>query len=164
MTLCTLVAKVSEKGPYIKPFPELPKGTPSWDRRVQTIPKQKQWDYEQVTNALMEACCRGSATNVFCNGVVSNQNHADNKQLGVALAILYHEGREWGHAKQVIRETTTEADTMIHALAPGLDLLASFLDTYLAQTHNPTFLLLPSISAVSKVLNASPHEEQETAI
>jgi hypothetical protein len=42
-TLCTLATKVSEKGPYIEAFPELPKGAPSWDSRVQTVPKQKQW-------------------------------------------------------------------------------------------------------------------------
>jgi hypothetical protein len=163
-TLRTLATKVSEKGPRIEAFPELPKGAPSWDGRVQTVPKQKQWDYQQATNTLTEACCRGSITNIFCNGVVSNKDCEDSKQLGAASAILYHEGKEWGHAEKVLGETTTEADTMIRALAPGLDLLASFLEMHPAQTHNPTYLLLPSDSAVGKALNASPHEEQETAI
>jgi hypothetical protein len=53
---------------------------------------------------------------------------------------------------------------MTCTLMPGLDLLTSFLETHPVQTHNPTYLLLPSNSAVGKALNASPHEEQETAI
>jgi hypothetical protein len=159
-----LAAKVLEKGPHIESFPELPKGAPSWDGRVQIVPKQKQWDYQQVTNTLTEACCKGSATNIYCNRVVSNRNCTDNKQLGAALAVLYHEGKEWRHAEKVLGETTTETDTMICSLSPGLDLLTSFLETHPAQTHSPTFLLLPSSPAIGKALNASLHEEQETAI
>jgi hypothetical protein len=40
-----LAAKVLAAGPRIETFPELPKDAPSWNRRVQVIPKQKKWDY-----------------------------------------------------------------------------------------------------------------------
>jgi hypothetical protein len=159
-----LVAKVLAAGSRIETFPKLPKDAPSWNGRVQVIPKQKKWDYQQVTTMLINECRAGNTTNIFCNGVVSNRNCADNKQIGAASAVLYHEGKDWNHTNKPFGVTATEADTMIRALTLGINILSSFLEAHPTQAHKPSFLLLPSNAAVNKALNASPHEEQETAI
>jgi hypothetical protein len=89
-TLHMLMAKVSATGPHIEPFPRLPKDAPSWNGRVQVIPKQKDWDYQQVTTMLTNTCHAGNLTNIYCNGVISNRNHTNNKQIrAILLTVQY---------------------------------------------------------------------------
>ena len=91
-TLRELAARVPANGLHIEAFPEIPPGAPTWTGRVQVIPKQKDWDYEVITNALTTACQEGSLVNIFCNGVRSNMGRDDGKQLGATSAVLYQEG------------------------------------------------------------------------
>ena len=77
-----LAARVPANGLRIEAFPEIPPGAPMWNSRVQVIPKQKDWDYEVITNALTTACQEGSLVNLFFFGVRSNMGRDDGKQLG----------------------------------------------------------------------------------
>jgi hypothetical protein len=97
------------------------------------VPKRSDWDYTQITTALSESCREGTTTNIFCEGIVSNRNHADSKQVGAASAVLYHRRREYKHLETAFRETVTEADTLVRSLTPALRHLASLgelLNTY----------------------------------
>ena len=93
-TLRELATRIPSKGTRIEAFPEIPPGAPSWNGRVHVIPKQKDWDYEIVTNALTTACRDDTLVNIFCNGIRSNRGRDDGKQLGATSAVLYHEGKE----------------------------------------------------------------------
>ena len=163
-TLRTLAAKVPPDGPRIDRFPDIPPGAPSWDGQVKLVPKHMDWDYSIVTNALTEACCEGRTVNIYCNTVVSNRDRNDGKQLGAASAVLYHEGKEHGHTERVFGESVTEADTLTHSLTPGLDALTLFLATKPAQHWALVVFLMPSVPALNRALDASPHEEQEASI
>jgi hypothetical protein len=163
-TLRALAEKVPVNGPRLDPFPEIPQGAPSWNGRVTIIPKDRSLDYEQLTNNLTGACLEGTAVNIYCNAVYSNRNREDGKQLGAAAATLYHEGRESGHCEEVFGETVTEADAFIRVLTPGLDALTLFLNTRPSLTKATFFFLLPSDTALKRVLDPSPHEEQECSL
>ena len=112
-TLRELAARVPANGPHIEAFPEIPPGAPKWGGRVHVIPKQKDWDYEVITNALTAACRDDTLVNIFCNGVHSNKDRNDGKQLGATAAVLYHEGQEHHHMERVLGETVTESDTFL---------------------------------------------------
>jgi hypothetical protein len=131
---------------------------------VTIIPKKVGWDYEQVTNALTEACRAGHSTNIYCNALVSNRDREDGKQLGAASAALYHEGREFCHTESVFGETVTETDAMTRALTPGLNALTLFLITKPTHFQALIMLLIPSVPALNRTLDASTHDEQETSI
>jgi hypothetical protein len=163
-TLRLLAARVPESGPRVDPFPEVPPGAPHWDGRVQIMPKQKNWDYDLVTNTLTTECRRGIAINIFCNGVLSNQGRPDEKQIGATSAALYREGRENHHAERVFGQTVTEQDITLRSLHSGLDTLTSLLDAHPAQQHKPINIALTSDSALKKALNASPHTDQAESI
>jgi ribonuclease HI len=163
-TLRTLAARVPVEGPRIEPYPEIPVGAPTWNGQVQTIPRQKEWDYHQVTNTFAESCREGTTTNIFCNGVISNRGRADGKQVGATSAVLYHEGKEWGHMETVLGETVTDSDTMIRALKPALEMLTNFLTATPPQAHKPTLIFSHASATISKSLNAAPHDEQGAAI
>jgi hypothetical protein len=163
-TLRALAARVPPEGPRIDPFPDTPRGAPNWNGRVTIIPKKVGWDYEQVTNALTEACRAGHSTNIYCNALVSNRDREDGKQLGAASAALYHEGREFCHTESVFGETVTETDAMTRALTPGLNALTLFLITKPTHFQALIMLLIPSVPALNRTLDASAHDEQETSI
>jgi len=91
-TLHELAARVPANGPHIEAFPEIPLGAPKWDGRVHVIPKQKDWDYEVITNALMAACREDTLVNIFCDGICSNKDRNNGKQLGATAAVLYQGG------------------------------------------------------------------------
>ncbi len=102
--------------------------------------------------------------NVFCKGCVSNKDRPDSKQLGATAAALYEKGKEFNHAEQTWGETVTGADTMLRALHSGLDTLTDFLAMQDPQRHTNAVILIPSSFAISKALDASPHEEQQVSI
>jgi hypothetical protein len=126
-TLRDLATRVLANGPRIEAFPELPSGTPTWDGRVHVIPKQKDWDYEVITNALTAACQEDLLVNIFCNSVRSNKGRNDGKQLGATSAVLYQEGRERHHSERVLGETVMDSDTSLRALHAGVDVLTHFV-------------------------------------
>jgi hypothetical protein len=163
-TLSALAARVPAQGPRVNPFPDVPVGAPNWNGRILTIPKQKDSDYSLIDHAATTACQEGFAVNVYCDGLLSNKDRADSKQLGAAAAVLYHEGREFGHSEQVFGETMTKSDTLIRSLSPALDLLTLFLATRPAHAHTPIIILSPSALAINRSLDASPHEEQAAAL
>jgi hypothetical protein len=148
----------------VDPFPEIPQRAPSWNGRVKIKPKDRNLDYEQVTNDLTGACQEGAIVKIYCNAVYSNKHHEDRKQLGAAAATLYHEGREFGHHEEVFGETVTEADAHICALASGLDTLTLFLNTRSTLTEATIFFVFPSDPALKRSLDTLPHEEQEASL
>ena len=163
-TLRSLAARVPSTGPRINSFPNIPVGAPSWNGRIRTIPKLKDGDYEQINNTLTTACNEGFVVNIFCDSMVSNEDRADNKQLGAASAVLYHEGKEFSHREKVFGETLTKSDTLIRSLSTALELLSFFLSCRPAHAHIPTIITIPSAIALDRALDASPHEEQNTAL
>ena len=163
-TLRALAAKVPSNGPHIIPFPDLPPGAPSWNGRVTLTPKNTEWDYDQVTNALTQACSEGRTTNIYCDALVSNRDREDGKQLGAASAVLYHEGRELAHIEKVFGEAVTESDALTRALSPALDALMLFLTNKPAQYETLAIFLLPSTPALNRALDPSTHDEQATSI
>ena len=163
-TLRSLAARVPANGPRINPFPELPPGAPSWEGRVRVVHKQKEWDYDLVTNTLTTSCREGTTTNIFCSGVLSNKGRPDGKQIGATSAALYQLGQERHHAERVLGETVTEQDTMLRSLHSGLDTLISLLDTHPAQQHKLTTIALASEGALKRALDASPHKDQAESI
>jgi hypothetical protein len=140
-------------GPCINSFPEIPAGAPRWNGQVRTIPRNKEWDYDQITHALATACREGTAINIFCDGLLSNKNRADNKQLGAASAVLYHEGKEFSHREKVFGETLTKSDTLIRSFSPALDLLTSYFSSRPVHTH-PLVIITTLIPASQSSLGA----------
>jgi hypothetical protein len=112
----------------------------------------------------MEACRDGRTVNIYCDAVVSNKGRNDGKQLGTASAVLYHEGREYGHIERTFGESVTEADALTRSFMPGLDLLTRFLINKPAQHQVLVVFLTPSVPALNRALDASPHEEQTASI
>jgi hypothetical protein len=159
-TLQSLATRIPVNGPRIDPFPELPPGAPDWNGKVKVILKQKEWNYEAVTNSLTTACSEGTTINIFCNGIRSNKGQPDGKQIGATAAALYQDGREKFHTEGVFRETATEQDIRLRALHSGLDTLTSLLDTQPSQQHKPITIALTAGAALAKVLDSSPHEDQ----
>ena len=163
-TLRELAARVPANGLRIEAFPEIPPGAPTWNGRVQVIPKQKDWDYEVITNALTTACQEGSLVNIFCNGVRSNMGRDDGKQLGATSAVLYQEGRELRHEERVLGQTVTDTDTSLRALHAAFDTLTYFLGNLTTRQANLVTISSPSSAAISKALDTSPHDNQEESI
>ena len=126
--------------------------------------KHADWDYIEIANALTETCREGRAVNVYCDAMVSNKDRDDGKQMGVAMAVLYHEGREYGHAERNFGDSVTETDALIRSLTPGLDVLTTFLATKTPQYRSLIIFLIPSSPALNKMIDASTHEEQATSI
>ena len=163
-TLRSLAARVPVSGPRIDPFPDIPVDAPRWNDRVQTVSKRSDWDYAQIITALTELCRERATTNIFCEGLVSNRNRVDGKQVGAASAVLYHRGREYKHLETVFGESVTEADTLIRSLTPALRTLTTLLVIKPEQAHIPINILIPSEYALNRMLDTTPHEEQETAL
>jgi len=166
-TLRTLVARVPADGPRISQYPTLPHDAPQWNGRVETIPKKKDEDYDCLTEAIVNACLVGNTMNIFCEGVVSNRDHDDMKQLGAASAILYHKGKEFKHIEEVYRETITERDTRIRSLSPGLKALTDLISFQTEQNlpvPKEIILIFLHSAPIMRMLDASLHEEQGAAI
>ena len=159
-TLCTLAARVPAKGPCIDSFPNLPPDAPNWEGRVKRIPKQSNWDYPQVVNAMVKLCQEGQIVNIFCMGTLSNQNCQDGKQVGVASAILYHNGQEWGHVDRSFGETVTYHDIAFHSIIPALELITNFLNSPQSNPKGDYIISLPLEFTISKVLDTSLHKDQ----
>jgi len=162
--LRSLAARVPSKGPRTDQFPETPPGAPDWDGRVTRIPKQKDWDYPRAAEVFSNLCKEGRTINIYSEGTVSNRHREDDKQVGAASAVLYHQGREWKHTERVLGETVTENDTAICSLTPVLDVLADFLDSQQEVPQRNILIFLASNFAVNRALDASPHEEQAVSI
>jgi hypothetical protein len=102
-TLRRLAAKVSPHGPRVDPFPILPEGAPSWNGRCQVIPKLGCANHEEATAAWVNACKVGLLINIFCEGVFSNKNCTDAKQVGAALAALLKPAAALGFGPSSVR-------------------------------------------------------------
>ena len=163
-TLRDLAARVPAGGPRVDAFPEIPPEAPTWNGRVHVIPKQSDWDYEVITHALVAACRDDSMVNIFCDGTRSNKGRDDGKQLGATSAVLYQEGKERRHTEKVLGETVTGPDTILRALHVAFDTLTLFLASLATQQNHFVTISLPSGAAVSRALDASPHEDQEESI
>ncbi len=101
---------------------------------------------------------------IFCDGVRSNKDRGDGKQLGATSAILYQEGRERNHAERVLGESVTEPNTLLRALHNGLNVLTAFLDNLTTRQANFFTIAIPSNDAINKALDASTHEDQEESL
>ena len=163
-TLRALAARVPAEGPRIDPFPVLPIGAPQWEGRVTIIPKQNDWDYSKVSEVITNSCHQDLSTNIYCEATLSNRNRTDGKQLGAAAAMLYHEGRESGHAESVFGEAVTAADAWIRSLTPALDAITAHLDNKPAHAQETFMILIPSNPALGRTLDPSAHEEQEVSL
>jgi hypothetical protein len=122
--------------------------------------------YLYVTKVLVESCKRGFTVNIHCEGLVSNRNREDNQQVGAASAVVYNQGREHAHKEKTYGVSVTEADTSLLALSLGLETLTDFLHT---QDSDPPLqttvvILTSSAAAISRALDASPHDGQSTSI
>jgi hypothetical protein len=133
--LHALAARVPTGGPCIRPFLMIPDNAPSWNGKVKVILKQEGWKYHQATTVLIKVCQEGIVTIIFCDGIISNKDQADGKQLGVTAMVLYQNGREQGHMEQVLGETVMEHDTMLCTLHPCLDTLTDTLTLQNPQEH-----------------------------
>jgi hypothetical protein len=162
-TLRTLASRASPRGPRVDQFPDLPPGAPTWEGKVQWIPKQKDWDYPEATRTLTRLCEEGHTTNIFGEGTLSNRNREDGKQVGAASAVLYHLGREWKHTERTFGETVTENDTALRSVIPVLDVLTDLLASQQDGPRN-VLIFLASNFAINKAQDASPHEEQAVSI
>jgi hypothetical protein len=163
-SLRALADRVQVNGPRSNPFPDIPTEAPSWNGRVQVLPKKDRREYEGITKAFVESCRIGTTINVHCEGILSNRGRADGKQLGAASAVLYHQGREQSHAEQTFGESVTEADASQRALKLGFDTVAAFLSARPPPPHTTILVLTSATAAVSRALDSSPHEEQGTSI
>jgi hypothetical protein len=79
---------------------------------------------------------------------------------------VYNRGREYAHKENTYGVSVTEADTSLLALSLGLDALADFL---LTQESDPPIqvtvvILTSAASAISRALDANPHDGQTTSI
>jgi ribonuclease HI len=137
---------------------------PSWGGRVQVISKQKEWDYDLITNTLVTICRENSTINIFCDGVISNKGRADGKQVGATSAALYQEGRERKHTERIIGQSVTESDAILRSLHSGLDTLTTFLDDEPVHRSKLIIFTLASGTAINKALDSSPHENQEESL
>ena len=162
--LRALAARVQANGLRIDPLPDIPAGAPSWNECVQMLPKRDKREYEDIIKTFSDSCRARTTINVHCEGLLSNKDRPDGKQLGTASAVLYRQGRELSHAKQTFGESVTETDASQRALKLGLDTLTDSLTAQPPYPHTTILLLTSSTTAVSKVLDASPHEEQKTSI
>jgi hypothetical protein len=108
--LHTLVSQVHVKCPRIQPFLDLSPNAPTWDGRVTSVPRQSERDYQLSSEALVNRCWEGKAIIIFTTGVHSNKHREDGKQLGAALAVLYHNGWDWKHTEEVFGEIVTKMD------------------------------------------------------
>jgi hypothetical protein len=97
-------------------------------------------------------------------GIYSNKHRADGRQLGTVSAVLYHHGRDWRHTEKVLGETVMEADMTLCALNMALDLLTVFLTSHQPADPLKVTITSPSNFAITKVLSAAPHEEQNITI
>ncbi len=162
--LRSLAARVPVRGPRIETFPDLPPGAPSWEGRVQCIPKQSDWDYPQTAATFINLNKEGRTINIFSTGLRSNRNRNDDRQLGAASVVLYHHGREWKHIEKVVGEMVMESDTALQALIPSLDALSDFLKNQQIDSKWSTLIFTASSFTVHRAFDASPHEEQSTSI
>jgi len=112
----------------------------------------------------MEACHSGRTVNIYCDAVVSNRDRNDGVQLGAASAVLYQDGREQGHTERVFGESVMVTDAMTRSLTPGLEALATLLATKSAQYRALIVFLLPSVLALNKILDISPHDKQAASL
>jgi ribonuclease HI len=163
-TLRLLASRVPSDGPRITQYPTLPAGAPDWGGRVEIILKKDNEDYRQVTETVVNDCQTGNTINIFCDGLTSNRNRDDAKQIGAASAVVYHEGKETLHAEQVFGEATTDSDARIRSFNSGLDALADVLTTQNGQGPNQALFLLHSSPTLKRVLDTSPHDQQPDAI
>ena len=159
-----LATRVPANSPCIKAFSKISQGVPKWGRRVHSIPKQKDWDYEVITNTLTAACQNDSLVNIFCDRVQSNKDQNDGKQLGATLVVLYQGGRERWHKERVLGETVTDSDTLLHSLHAGFDALTHFLENITMEPSNFVTLALPFRVAVNRALDVFSHKDQEMSI
>jgi Reverse transcriptase (RNA-dependent DNA polymerase) len=163
-TLRDMAARIPANGPRIEAFPEIPPDAPKWGGRVHVIPKQKDWDYKVITNALTAACQNDLLINIFCDGVHLNEGRNNGKQLGATLAVLYQEGREMQHTERVLGETVTDSDTHLRAFHAAINVLTFFLGNLATRQNNFFTIALPSGIAVNRALDVSPHEDQGESI
>ena len=102
MTLWSLAARASPKGPHIDNFPKLPLDAPNCNGRVKWIPRQTDWEYLQAAKALTNLCKEGKVITIFSKGIISNHLRKDKKQVRTTLAILYQHSQEWKHKDQAL--------------------------------------------------------------
>ena len=162
--LRSLAARVVARNSHLDPFPNLPLDAPTWNSRVKWIPKQEDWDYLQATIMLTNLCKEGQITNIFSEGILSNKNCEDGKQVGAASAVLYHNRCKWKHIEKIFGEIVTEYDTALCSFILALDIIADFMHTQPNNSQHNILVFLSSNSAVNRVLDASPHEEQAASI
>ena len=78
--------------------------------------------------------------------------------------MLYHKGRESGHAAKVFGESVTITDAWTRALTPALDAITTLLSNKPAQLKETFKIFLSSNLALCKTLDPSTHEEQATSL
>lgn len=102
--------------------------------------------------------------NIFSEGTLSNKDRADGKQIGAALAVLYHQCRDWKYTERVFGQTVTENDIALWSLIPVLDVLADYMITQSNDMQHNVLIFIASSFAIDRALNISLHEEQAVSI
>jgi hypothetical protein len=126
--------------------------------------KQKEWDYDLITNTLVTICRENSTINIFCDRVISNKGRADRKQVEATLVALYQEGRERKHTERILGQSVTESNAILRSLHSGLDTLTTFLDDEPVHRSKLIIFTLALGTAINKALDSSPHENQEESL
>jgi hypothetical protein len=99
---------------------------------------------------------------IFVNAAHTNKGRHDDKSLGAAAAVLYHTGKEWGHAEHVFGNQVTRSDAEVGALQPALALLSDFLLSF--QYSGPVHLITGSAEALGLFLKPGRHTTQHFSI
>ena len=151
-TLQALAKQATLKGPCIKPSPCTPPDAPHWNGRVTTTLDATPPDVQTAKATLL----------IFLNATLTNKGRQDDRPIRAAAAILYYEGKEWGHLEFTLGDQVTKRDTETGSLCPALALLSSFLTSSLFT--GSACLYSRSEAAVKQFLNLGQHPQQHFVV
>jgi len=82
-----------------------------WTRAMPaSMPVSERGECEAQTTRLADLRVVGTTPIIFINAAYMNKGRQDDKSLGAAAAVLYYEGKEWGHTEHVSGDRVTRSD------------------------------------------------------
>jgi hypothetical protein len=156
------VDRVAPDGPRIEAFPNTPPNAPCWGGRITIPPLPTQAERDDQTTCLVDLRVAGNTPIVFINAAYTNKGRQDDKSLGAAAAVLYYEGKEWGHAEHVFGDKVTKSDAEVGAMRPALALLSDFLLSF--QYTGSVHIITGSTEAIGLFLKFGNHMTQHFSI